>query len=293
MSTKYVFFLFILFSLESFSQNFPLLKKLDSFDLAIRKEALRKDSIQKLMTENWDNRVYNPYKNVKTKFPFKLAFEDSTYASFILRKKVITSRFGWRWGRAHKGIDIDLITGDKVLAMLDGVVRYVGYHSGHGKSVIIRHYNGLETVYAHLSRYAVKANDTVKKGDVIGKGGTTGNARGSHIHLETMYKGNYINPEYLFSFDESNAIKRPSYWITREWVSPYLHNSRKKSKITYFDSYEKAIQYKENQKILYVVKKGDTLSEISRMYGISISRICKTNTIKKNGTLRIGQQLVL
>lgn len=293
MRIKYLAFLLILFSLQSFAQNFPLLKKLDSLDLAIKKEAFKKDSIQKLMTENWDNRIFNPYKNVKTEFPFKLAFEDTTYASFISRKKVVTSRFGWRWGRAHKGIDIDLITGDKVLAMLDGVVRYVGYHSGHGKSIIIRHYNGLETVYAHLSKYAVKANDTVKKGDVIGKGGTTGNARGSHIHLETIYKGNYINPEYLFAFDESNAIKRPYYWITREWVSPYLHNSRKKSEITYFDTYEEAIQYKEDQKILYVVKKGDTLSNISKKYGISISRICKVNTIKRNGTLKIGQQLVL
>jgi murein DD-endopeptidase MepM/ murein hydrolase activator NlpD len=286
-----IFYLFLGFS--AYSQDFPLLKKLDSIELLYPKQTPQNDSIQNIMLSHWDNTVFNPYKNVQVDFPFKLIFKDSTYASPVVRKTVVTSRFGWRWGRAHKGIDIDLVTGDKALAMLEGVVRYVGYHSGYGKSIIIRHYNGLETVYAHLSKYNVKINDTVSKGDVIGKGGRSGNARGSHLHFETTYKGQYINPEFLFSFDENNLVKRPYFWVTKEWVSPLLYNSRQKSDITYYDDYDKALKSQSKPQKIYVVQKGDTLYDISKKYNVSISKICKVNTIKPNSTLKIGQQLVL
>jgi len=246
-----------------------------------------------LMTEKWENKIFDPYKGERIEFPFKLTFEDSLYASPINRNKVVTSRYGWRWGRAHKGIDIDLFTGDKVMAMLDGKVRYVGWHGGHGRVIVIRHYNGLETIYAHLSRYSVKVNETVKKGQVIGRGGNSGNSRGSHVHIEATYKGNYINPEYLFSFDEDNKIKRSYFWITQDWVSPFLHNSRRQSEITYYDSYQEALNSEGLKQKVYVVKGGDTLYEISRRYNVSISNICRANSIRKNSTLRVGQELVL
>lgn len=291
----FIFLMFTTFSVQSQENLFiSQVLKLDSLQLLIKQESLKKDSIKKqLMLEKWDNKKFNPYKNERIDFPFKLSFEDSTYASPIKRNNVITSRYGWRWGRAHKGIDIDLITGDKVMAMLDGKVRYVGYHSGHGRAIIIRHYNGLETVYTHLSKYNVKANDVVVKGQVIGKGGRSGNARGSHIHIETTYKGNYINPEYLFSFNEENKIKRSYFWVTNDWVSPYLHNSRRQSEIVYYNSYQDAVNSEGIKQEVYVVKRGDTLYEISKRYNVSISRICKANSIRKNSTLRIGQELVL
>ena len=269
------------------------------FDLkAIRafakKDSLRKDSIKtSILNTKWNNNIYNPYKNEEIQFPFLLEFNDIFYASPISKENVITSRYGWRWGRAHKGIDIDLISGEDVLTMFDGKVRFVGYHSGHGKTVIVRHYNGLETVYAHLSKYSVKINDTVVKGQSIGKGGRTGNARGSHVHLEAIYKGNYINPEYLFSFDENRKIKKLAFWITKDWVTPYFHNSRRPSEFVYFDTYEEAKQSKGIEQKIYVVKRGDTLYDISRKHNISISRICKANAIRKSSTLKIGQQLVL
>ena len=142
------------------------------------------DSIKKTMMEDhWTNTSFNPFKETKLTYPIKITFEDSIYASPIKRRKVITSRYGWRNRKPHRGIDIDLITGDKVMAMLDGKVRYVKYVLGHGQVVVIRHDNGLETIYSHLSRQLVKPNQLVKKGDVIGKGGRTGNARGSHLHF--------------------------------------------------------------------------------------------------------------
>ncbi|WP_435262585.1 peptidoglycan DD-metalloendopeptidase family protein [Tenacibaculum sp. nBUS_03] len=245
------------------------------------------------LTENWNTSTYNPYKNKINKYPFNITFNDSVYSSPIDRKKVITSHYGWRKRRAHKGIDIDLVTGDDVKVMLDGKVRYVDYHPGHGKVVVVRHYNGLETSYSHLSKQLVKVNDTLIKGQVIGKGGTTGNARGSHLHLEVSFKGIYINPEYLFAFNKENTIRSQNIWVTKNWVTPYIHNSKKQSPILICNTYEDAIKRSIKTKQIYVIKKGDTLSKISSKHRISINSICKTNAISKTGILKVGQKLVL
>jgi len=177
--------------------------------------------------------------------------------------------------------------------MFDGKVRAVKTFPGLGKTVIVRHYNGLETVYAHLSKQVIKVNDTVTKGTIIGKGGNTGNSRGSHLHLIVSYKGVYINPEYLFEFKENNKVRSQELWVTRRWVTPYLHSSKKKSNIILATSYDEAIQNEEKQKKIYIVKKGDTLSKIANRHHTSITAICKENSIKKTSTLRIGQQLVV
>ncbi|WP_353780014.1 peptidoglycan DD-metalloendopeptidase family protein [Winogradskyella sp. 3972H.M.0a.05] len=256
---------------------------------------VKEDSLQipDITSEYWDNTVYNPYKKVAVSFPLPIKFEDSTYASPVSRNKVVTSRYGWRWGRAHKGIDIDLITGDSVFAMFDGVVRFARYNSGHGRTVIVRHYNGLETVYAHLSRYGVKENDSIKKGQYLGKGGASGNARGSHLHLVVNYKGVAINPEYLFSFDSLNTVRSKELWVTRKWTRAHYHNSKRQSKIKLLLSEEEALASLKKQKKIYVVKRGDTLSRISKRNNVSISSICKTNYIKRNSILKVGQKLVL
>jgi murein DD-endopeptidase MepM/ murein hydrolase activator NlpD len=245
------------------------------------------------MTDHWTNKSFNPYKDVKLEFPFKITFEDSTFASPVKRRKVVTSRYGWRWGKPHRGIDIDLYTGDKVMAMFDGKVRYVRYVMGHGQVVVIRHDNGLETIYSHLSRQLVKPNQMVKKGQVIGKGGTTGNTRGSHLHLVISYKGVFLHPEYFFQFDESNKVRAKEVWVTRKWATPYLHSARRRSKIELCTTYDEAIESEKNQQKVYVVKRGDTLSKISHKYNISITSLCRTNSIRRNSVLRVGQKLIV
>jgi murein DD-endopeptidase MepM/ murein hydrolase activator NlpD len=254
---------------------------------------LKTDSVVDIKADYWDTTVYNPYENVVVEFPLKLEFIDSTYASPILRKKVITSRYGWRRGRAHKGIDIDLVTGDSVVAILDGIVRFAQYSRGHGNTVVVRHYNGLETTYAHLSYISVKANDTLAKGQYLGKGGNTGNSRGSHLHLVTSYKGEYIHPEYLFNFDDSNEVRSNELWVTKKWTRPTYHSSKGLARLTLFKTKEEALASIEKQRTVYVVKKGDTLSRISKVNKTSIASICRTNKIKSTSTLRIGQQLIL
>lgn len=251
------------------------------------------DSILDIKREYWDNSIYNPFKNVKVDFPIEITFDDSTYTSPINFKKVVTSRYGWRRGRAHKGIDIDLVTGDSVVSIFDGIVRFANYNTGHGRTVIVRHFNGLETVYAHLSKYAVQVNDTVKKGQLLGKGGVSGNARGSHLHLVVNYKGISINPEYLFDFGEQNLVRSKNIWVTNNWVQPGLHNSKRQTKIAVLHTEEEAIASLENRKQIYIVKRGDTLSRISSRNNVSIAAICKSNYIKRTTPIKIGQKLIL
>ncbi|MBU2929032.1 peptidoglycan DD-metalloendopeptidase family protein [Winogradskyella psychrotolerans] len=246
-----------------------------------------------IKADHWDTTVHNPYINTVQLFPLELNFTDSTYASPVSHKKVITSHYGWRNGRGHKGIDIDLVTGDSVVAILDGIVRFARYANGFGNTVVVRHYNGLESTYAHLSHIGVKANDTLARGQYLGKGGNTGNSRGSHLHLEISYKGEQIHPEYLFDFSSKNAIRSEQVWVTQKWTHARYHNSRRVSKVTVIKSADEALASLAAQPKMYIVKKGDTLYDISRRNNMSISRLCKTNAIKQSSPLKIGQKLVL
>ena len=283
------------------SQNSTEIKhKLDSLaqvftQYTIAKEQETASAITRITSEKWDPINFNPYKKETIKKPFHIHFSDSTYSSPIEGKKVITSRYGWRRGRPHNGIDIDLVTGDQVKSMFDGVVRFARYSSGHGRTVIVRHFNGLETAYAHLSKYTVKVNDTVKAGQNIGIGGTTGNARGSHLHLIVSYKGNYINPEYLFDFTEDNTIRNQNIWVTKKWVTAEFHTSKKQTNLEFLttESMALASQAEENRKKIHVVRNGDTLSGISSKYHVSLTRLCKTNAIRKTSVLKIGQKLIV
>jgi murein DD-endopeptidase MepM/ murein hydrolase activator NlpD len=296
--------IFLAFSISVNAQKKPQLTIVDFSELNIK--TVNKDSvkpvtviikdtiiIQDIKAQYWDHTVYNPYGDVSLKFPLQLEFKDSTYHSPITKNKVVTSRYGWRRGRAHKGIDIDLVTGDSLFSIFDGIVRMSRYSRGHGKTVVVRHFNGLETVYAHLSEYGVKENDTLSKGQYLGKGGVSGNARGSHLHLVVNYNGVSINPEYLFEFNDKNKIRANELWVTKKWTRPIYHNSKKESKIKPLLSEEEAIASLIKQKSIYVVKSGDTLSRISKRNNVSITSICRTNTIKRNSTLKIGQKLVI
>ena len=239
---------------------------------------------------HWDTLKVNPFKGLKIDYPFEVQFDQDTFVSPILGKKVVTSRFGRRRRGPHKGIDIDLVTGDSVLSMLPGKVRFVGYSSGHGRTVIVRHANNIETLYAHLSFYEVKVNDWVEAGTLLGLGGRTGNARGSHLHLEVKYKGICIHPEYIFDF-KSNRLRNDTLWVTESWVKPRYHSSYRKSTITSLTSKDEALAFIASEPRFHIVRSGDTLSGIGRRYGLYVSELCKMNRISKRSILKIGQRI--
>ena len=346
--TKYKSYIFILvfaFSIKLTAQNENVLlnlikqpvKTAKTKELAMLKKIsnVSLDTVEKIVEkpmlifkvpekdwikEFWDSNRFNPYPYFGNDYPFQIKFEDNTYSSPINRDIVITSHYGKRGGGLHKGIDIDLKTGDSIKSILPGVVRFCKYHYGHGKTVVIRHYNGLETVYAHMSKQIVKVNDSVKKGQVIGLGGTTGNARGSHLHLEVLYNGVCLNPEYFFEFDKDNIIRSKNFWVTSKWATPNLHNSTKQSDIIVsktntaladasklksikeLDDEEedrelkvekRAEKFKKPVVVLHVVKPGDSLYVISKKYKVSIQTLCKLNSMKSSEVLKIGKKLVV
>ncbi len=192
----------------------------------------------------------------------------------------ITSPFGPRWGRMHKGMDIDLESGDMVNAAFEGMVRISQYHSTYGNVVVIRHNNGLETLYAHLSQRKVKPGDHVEAGSLIGLGGNTGRSYGSHLHFEVRFMGEPIDP---------NLLVDPSKKSLRDWEFVL---DRKHFEYASIDP--KAIAARKGtakSSKFHVVKKGDTLSAISRKTGVSVNALCKLNKVKKSTTLRLGQKI--
>ena len=218
----------------------------------------------------------------------------------------ITSKCGPRWRRMHNGLDIKVYIGDTIRAAFDGRVRMVKYERrGYGKYVVIRHDNGLETIYGHLSKQIVKEDEYVRAGDPIGLGGNTGRSTGSHLHFETRFLGQVINPEYLFDFPNQDIVA-DSYLFVRgmnmyDWQRKRAMAAIAKGKTgatgpavvnSGSTSYSYSADAGATGDIRYhKVRQGDTLSKISRMYHVSIDRLCQLNGISRTTTLRIGQVL--
>ena len=170
----------------------------------------------------------------------------------------------------HKGMDISLKKGDTVRAAFDGVVRYAKYNrGGFGNLVIIRHYNGLETYYAHLSKLKVMVNQVVKAKDMIGLGGSTGRSRSPHLHFEIRYQDLPLDPQTMIDFDNNKLIS-PRFPITK--------------KVFYPSDYDgKAIYYK--------IRSGDTLGRIAKKYHTSVKELCAINKLKPNTILQVGRSI--
>lgn len=190
----------------------------------------------------------------------------------------VTSNFGQRWGRAHKGIDLKVYVGDTIRSAFSGMVRVVDYEGrGYGKYIVIRHDNGLETVYGHLSKQLVKPNQMVEAGEVIGLGGNTGRSTGSHLHFETRLLGQAINPALLFDFENQDVTA--DIYTYRKGYKGNANKSVAKSGNN--DSSSKSKYHK--------VHRGDTLSSIAKKYGLTVSQLCSRNGLKKTSKLQIGQ----
>lgn len=194
----------------------------------------------------------------------------------------VTSQFGMRRRRMHYGMDLKVQTGDTIYAAFDGKVRVRQYERrGYGYYLVVRHPNGLETVYGHLSKFLVNVDDVVKSGQPIGLGGNTGRSFGSHLHFELRYLGKHIDPRDIIDF-ENQVCHRDSYTIT-----PNTFNYRGSK----YQTYATKGTVKAGQASFHKIKSGDTLSTIARRYGTTVSRLCKLNNINTKYILRVGRSL--
>lgn len=191
----------------------------------------------------------------------------------------VTSKFGPRRGRYHYGIDIDLSKGDTVVAAFDGIVRYTGITRGYGNVVVIRHFNGLETLYGHLSKLETEVGKHVFAGDIIGLGGNSGRSYGDHLHFEIRFKGVALNPQDIIDF-ENYQLKKDTLILYRKNFSAVLKNPT-----TNATTVTTGIpQY-------HTVRSGDTLGHIAIRYGTTVTNLCNLNNIRRDSTLRIGQKI--
>ena len=215
--------------------------------------------------------------------------------------RVVTSNFGARWGRQHKGIDVKVYIGDTIRAAFSGKVRMVKYEAGgYGKYVVIRHGNGLETIYGHMSKHLVAEDEIVEAGQPIGLGGNTGRSTGSHLHFETRLCGVALNPALMFDFKNQDVVG-DYYMFYRDTyqkesiVANRLRGVGGKGKIEADEDTELAIaapaaSYAKDVKF-HKVKRGETLASIARKRGTTIDEICRLNRIGRNIRLMPGQIL--
>jgi murein DD-endopeptidase MepM/ murein hydrolase activator NlpD len=224
-----------------------------------------------LFEKDWDTTLFWSYEEKNYKI-----YEDTLLINLLCRgnfvcpyRGIVSSKFGWRSGRLHQGIDIQLRTGDTIVSAFDGKVRYTGRYYGYGNAVVVRHHNGLETLYAHLSQINCAVNQIVTAGDLVGLGGMTGRASGPHLHFEIRYKNTPIDPQLIIDFANFDLLS-PNFLIVPKHFS-----------------YAKEV----NETQYYTIKSGDTLGAIAYRYRTSVKTLCKLNNMTETTTLTIGRNI--
>ena len=272
---------FFLSTVGSYSQhNFSIVPKKDTANVYHEMLNDKSDDLmenhpaQDIYNNIWRSDRVNPYKIPVDSLPDSVRIDCSTYIAPV--PGAVTSLFGNRRYRYHYGIDLRLNVGDTVGAAFAGKVRIIDYEShGYGHYVVIRHNNGLETVYAHLSQVLVTLNQTVKAGELIAYGGNTGHSTGPHLHFETRYIGNAINPSNIINFN-TGLVLASSYLLTKKGSFYYQHEV--KAKVI------KALKY-------YTVRRGDNLGRIAARNGTNVKSLTSMNKIKKRAHLKPGQRI--
>ncbi|MCR4844221.1 MAG: peptidoglycan DD-metalloendopeptidase family protein [Bacteroidales bacterium] len=261
-----------------------------------------------VFTECWDTRTVNPYREQPDPIPDRFSIWvvdslDSYTCPYVVHPR---SLFGYRHGRRHQGIDLPYPTGTPVPAAFDGRVRISDYVGGYGNLVVIRHANGLETFYGHLSKRNVQSGDWVSAGDIIGLGGSTGRSTGPHLHFETRYKGAAFDPSWLIDF-ETGTLRHRLLKVRSWYFNPnqrYVQSVDDEDEIFRTDEEDRLLAEEQAKKEAaaraaaeaaamryHTVRSGDTLSSIARKYRTSVREICRLNGIKETTVLQIGKRL--
>ena len=261
--------------------------------------------IEREMTENPSAQLYDDWNNVyahrATELPDSFRINLRNFC-MPTTNRVITSKMGPRWGRMHMGLDIKVYIGDTIRAAFSGKVRIKKYErAGYGKYLVIRHNNGLETIYGHMSDWLVEENQVVKAGQPIGLGGNTGRSTGSHLHFETRLCGVALNPALLFDFVNQDVTA--DYYMFRK--ETFEHESVAINKNLLLEggrSNELAKETDNNngrnrnvrefsETKYHKVSVGETLTSIAKRRGTTVAQLCKLNHLTRDVKVRPGQIL--
>ena len=284
----------------------PVDRKMKAVDSIVLHRLIEQETF-----ENPAGDLYEEWNNQLTHYNASVLPDEATIdlRGFCMPtpSRVITSNFGARWGRQHKGLDIKVYIGDTIRAAFSGKVRIVKYEpKGYGKYVVIRHHNGLETYYGHMSKQLVRENEEVKAGDPIGLGGNTGRSTGSHLHFETRLCGVALNPALMFDFRNQDVTGdfytyRRSRYAAESAQATRLRGANGNSGNGRFDTDEDEDDMEmaiaapsasfSSEVHFHKVKKGETLQSIARKCHTTVDTLCKLNRIGKNIRLMPGQIL--
>lgn len=272
----------------------PIDKQLRAVDSVSLMRSFQKEENEMVsnLYSSWSNEFVDVYGKEQKPMCFKVDLRNFTMP---IPSRNVTSNYGYRrrFRRNHYGIDVKLYTGDTVVSAFDGKVRIVSYdRRGYGYYVVIRHPNGLETVYGHLSKQIVKENQIVKSGEPIGLGGNTGRSYGSHLHFETRILGEPINPALLFDFEKQDVTG--DYYVyhnTRGYNNLNVEESKSNDALASINDEEETTFVEKARPVYHKVKLGESLFSIARANGLTVKQICKINGISSRSRLRVGQIL--
>lgn len=263
---------------------------------------MEKQASDEVFTDHWVVNSVNPYVNVpydSLHYRNTICLVDSVSRFVCPHKGKVFSRFGYRRHRNHMGVDVPYPTGTPVYAAFDGRVRASLYSKGYGNLVIIRHSNGLETYYGHLSQRDLEPGQWVHAGDRVGLGGSTGRSTGPHLHFETRYQGYAFDPEWIVDF-ENGTLRRNVFVLKRHFLSPasrYVPETVDDEEELYMTeeqikAEEERIARERAAMKWHTVKQGDTLGHIAIKYHTSVSKICNLNSgLTPKTTLKLGRKI--
>lgn len=279
----------------------PVDRRMKAVDTIVLKQTIIKENTESpaaQLYDDWSNR----YAHRATQVPDSFRI-DLRHFCMPTPSRVVTSNFGSRWGRQHKGLDIKVYIGDTIRAAFSGKVRVVKYEGGgYGKYIVIRHNNGLETIYGHLSKQLVAEDQTVRAGEPIGLGGNTGRSTGSHLHFETRLCGVALNPALMFDFRNQDVVSDFYVYIKSNYEHDSAEATRLRGKVGNGgynrDEVQGELANNSNANFdssadmrYHKVKSGETLASIAEKRGVTIDTICKLNHITKGKAVRPGQIL--
>ncbi|MCF0193796.1 MAG: peptidoglycan DD-metalloendopeptidase family protein [Bacteroidaceae bacterium] len=292
------------------------LRAIDSLSLQrlIRQE--EQDMPASALYSDWSHDYVHRYD--QTSLPAEYTIDLRHFAMPTTNRNV-TSQYGYRrsFRRMHKGIDVKVYIGDTIVSAFAGKVRIVDFErKGYGKYIVVRHPNGLETVYGHLSKQLVVEDQVVKAGEPIGLGGNTGRSTGSHLHFETRLLGVDINPDELFDFENQDV--RGDYYVYRSNGRSFCMNAengktrsdiakngasevwkqtpeeaeavaRAMAKAAESNKFQRERTSKRASARIHKVRKGDTLGSIAKRNNTTVQKLCRLNGLNTKSKLRLGQ----